>query len=405
MRTSLKRNDGSTTLFMPASSSDGIGVKIVTLASPNTPRPPPDPNPLSTLDRLSLSSHPETASTNSSSPVSTPAPSSLDLPPPSVASAQTTSPRGSLTLLDRSGSPRALINAEELTAFRTALASVMLFKKRHTVHDVLVFGAGRQAYWHVRLALLLRGDDVHHVCIVNRDFARASALVRKLFNPFEDEAEGPAPPAAVVQLPHRAKFAVLTPSHHEYERLLKEQVRKAAVIFLTTPSVAPLFPAEWLTSTEGRRKGRYIAAIGSYKPHMLELHPDVLKQAVAPQHDHRHFHKHARTGGAVLVDSVEACLKEAGEVIQAGLKPEEVVELGELVMLKRDNERRRAEAGETGKGKNGMEIQGDGGLIEWLSKGNVIYKSVGLGLMDVITGGDVVRIADERGVGTRVEGF
>ena len=138
---------------------------------------------------------------------------------------------------------------------------------------------------------------------------------------------------------------------------------------------------------------------------MLELHPDILKQAVVPQHDHRHFHKHAQTSGAVLVDSVESCLKEAGEIIQAGLKPEEVVELGELVMLRKENERRRAEAGQTGKAKDGMDIQGDGGLIEWLSKGNVIYKSVGLGLMDVITGGDVVRFADERDVGTKIPTF
>jgi ornithine cyclodeaminase/alanine dehydrogenase-like protein (mu-crystallin family) len=136
---------------------------------------------------------------------------------------------------------------------------------------------------------------------------------------------------------------------------------------------------------------------------MVELHPEILKQAVAPQHDHRHFHKHARQSGAVLVDSVEACLKEAGEVIQAGLQPEEVVELGELVMLKKENERRKAEMGE--KGKGGMEIKGDGGLIDWLSKGNVIYKSVGLGLMDVVTGTEIVRLADERSVGTRILGF
>ncbi|KAL9097122.1 MAG: hypothetical protein Q9165_000548 [Trypethelium subeluteriae] len=385
---------------MPATSNEGLGVKIVTIGSPNTPSEPAPP-PLSTLSRLSISSQSDTTSTTGSS-IS--GPSSSFSAPPSTTSSQSTTPRGSLTLLDSSGAPRALINAEELTAFRTALASVMIFKKRASVHDITVFGAGKQAYWHLRLALLLRPDEVHHVNIINRDFERGTRMIRELMNPLEDEG-GSSAETVVVQVPRRAKFSLLTPGHHEYERLLKEQVRKAGVIFLTTPSLAPLFPAEFLTSTEGRKKGRYIAAIGSYKPHMLELHPDVLKQAVAPQHDHRHFHKHAPTGGAVLVDSVEACLKEAGEVIQAGLKPEEVVELGELVMLKRDNERRRAEAGESGKGKDGMELQGDGGLREWLSKGNVIYKSVGLGLMDVITGGELARIADERGVGTRVEGF
>jgi ornithine cyclodeaminase/alanine dehydrogenase-like protein (mu-crystallin family) len=44
-------------------------------------------------------------------------------------------------------------------------------------------------------------------------------------------------------------------------------------------------------------------------------------------------------------------------------------------------------------------------LMEWLQRGNVIYKSVGLGLMDVVVGGDLVRLADQRGIGTRIEDF
>jgi len=153
---------------------------------------------------------------------------------------------------------------------------------------------------------------------------------------------------------------------------------------------------------------------------MIELHPDILRQAVAPQHGHHH-HKHAQQGGAVVVDSVEACLKEAGEIIQAGLGGREVVEIGELVMLKRDAERKRLQAtgqgtaldgsgvelgeGKKMKGSDGKEHKADSGLMEWLQRGNVIYKSVGLGLMDVVVGGDLVRLADERGVGTMIENF
>jgi ornithine cyclodeaminase/alanine dehydrogenase-like protein (mu-crystallin family) len=194
------------------------------------------------------------------------------------------------------------------------------------------------------------------------------------------------------------------------------------VIFCTTPSLTPLFPASYLTNTEGRKKGRYIAAIGSYKPHMLELHPDILRQNVQVDHKHHH-HKHARTGGAIIVDSVEACLKEAGEIIQAGLRGHEVVEIGELLMLKKEADRARKENGSSeesfdtrgvelgeakkvkGKKKGDKAGEGDGGLMEWLMKGNVIYKSVGLGLMDVQVGMDVVRLADDRGVGTRIENF
>ena len=61
-----------------------------------------------------------------------------------------TSPGGSLTLLNRDGTPRGLINAAEITAFRTALVALMLFKKRKNVHDVVIFGTFK------RIAILLQ---------------------------------------------------------------------------------------------------------------------------------------------------------------------------------------------------------------------------------------------------------
>ena len=165
---------------------------------------------------------------------------------------------------------------------------------------------------------------------------------------------------------------------------------------------------------------------------MCEIHPDILRQNVTPDHG-RHFHKHAPQGGAVIVDSVEACLKEAGEIIQAGLAPNEIVEIGELLMLKRDAEKRRSECmaqkrmSVEGLDTDGVELNDmsstkkkrrgsskstaeqhdkeQESLMEWLQKGNVIYKSVGLGLMDVVVGSDLVRLADERGIGTRIDNF
>jgi ornithine cyclodeaminase/alanine dehydrogenase-like protein (mu-crystallin family) len=244
-------------------------------------------------------------------------------PPPSVASSQSTTPKGSVTLLDRTGNPIGIVNAEELTAFRTALASTMLLKKRQNVHTVTVFGAGKQAYWHIRLALLLKGDEIHHVNIINRSFERSIKLM-KAFQITQDDR---------VQWRKDIKFSAMSPEFGEYGRLLKEEVRKADVIFCCTPSVEPLFPAEFLTSREGRRKGRYIAAIGSYAPHMCELHPDIFKVAVEAEHGgHHHHHKHAKQGGVVIVDSLESCLKEAGEILKAKLKPEHLVEVGELMM-------------------------------------------------------------------------
>jgi ornithine cyclodeaminase/alanine dehydrogenase-like protein (mu-crystallin family) len=435
-RSALQRKNGSTTLFMPAMSNDGIGVKIVTLKEATPSYPSTESSSIDLSSRSSVStissgtpslaslsitdSSKSTQSTKSSSsktayPQTDSSTTAFDVPDDSspaendIKKGVTTSPTGSLTLLDKNGTPRALVNAAEVTAFRTALATTCLFKKRANVHDLVVFGAGKQAYWHIRLALLLRGDEIHHLNIINRSFDTAVRLIESLF-----KTNWPVPVA-------HPQTSILTPRHAEYDRLLKSTLRSAAAVFCTTPSTQPLFPAEILTSTEGRRKGRYIAAIGSYKPYMVEIHPDIVRQAVAPQH-HHHHHKHAKQGGAIVVDSVEACLREAGEVIQAGLGGRDVVELGELIMLKRDAERRRLEK-EEGLDVEGVEIgeqrarkkgvgsrkeggdKADDGLREWLEKGNVVYKSVGLGLMDVVVGGEIVRLADERGFGVRIENF
>lgn len=402
-RQELKRKDGTTTLFMPATGNDNMGIKVVTLSeasshgSTTTTTSRTEQSSISSLGSLPWSEQTSVSTQSSITAFDTPSETTASETLSSKSSS--TTPKGSLTLFERDGTPRALVNAEELTAFRTALASTMLFKKRTNVHDVVIFGAGKQAYWHARLALLLRPSDVHHLNIINRSFENASNLLKELYSD-----------KWLVQVP-RPQTAIITPSHVEYSRHLKDTLRKAAAIFCTTPATQPLFPPEILTSTEGRRKGRYLAAIGSYKPHMCEIHPDVIRQAVAPAHRHHH-HRHAQQGGAIVVDSVESCLKEAGELIQAGLSGREVVELGELVMLKRDAEKRRQESSSS-LDSEGVEIGGkkesaddmDKSLQEWLCRGNVIYKGVGLGLMDVTVGGHLVRLADERGLGTRIENF
>lgn len=136
---------------------------------------------------------------------------------------------------------------------------------------------------------------------------------------------------------------------------------------------------------------------------MIELHPDIVRYAVAPHHEHRHIHKRQKEGGAIIVDTVSGCLKEAGEVIQAKLMPDQVVELGELFMLKRDAEQKKREKGE--KIEPGCSFQDNSGLKEWLTRGNVIYKSVGLGLMDITVGEELIRIARERKFGITIDDF
>lgn len=380
-RTTIKRN-GVTTLFMPASTGESLGLKIVALEETGVLGPgakrDSDASLISEMSGVSLS--PTTSDIKSSA--SSISGSSFQ-PPASVTSSSSTTPRGTLTMLDRSGLPIGLINAEELTAFRTALATTIMFNKRQNVQTITVFGAGKQSYWHLRLALILRGSEIKHINIINRSFERSMKLMKQ-FKVDEEKDEA---------WHSHAKFSALSPDFQDYGRLLKEEVRKADVLFCCTPSVDPLFPAEFLTSGEGRRKGRLVGAIGSYAGHMTELHPDIFRQAVEPGH-HNHHHKHAATSGVVIVDSLESSLKEAGEIIQAKLKPDQLVEMGELMMIKKAA-MKEIELG--GKGEKGLK--------DWLTKGNVIYKSVGLGLMDLRVGWDLVVMARERGIGTTIQDF
>jgi ornithine cyclodeaminase/alanine dehydrogenase-like protein (mu-crystallin family) len=376
-RTIIKRK-GVTTLFMPASTGQSLGTKIVALEAAEAPESKRESNASlpSAMSGISLSPSTTKSSASSISGASF-------QPPASVASSTSTAPRGILTMLDRTGLPVGLVNAEELTAFRTALASTIIFNKRQNVHTVTVFGSGKQSYWHIRLALILRGNDIKHINIINRSFDRSIKLMKQ----FQVDETADA------RWHSHAKFSALSPEFQDYGRLLKDEVRKADVIFCCTPSLDPLFPAEFLTSHEGRKKGRFLSAIGSYAAHMTELHPDIFRQAVQPDH-HNHHHKHAAKSGVVVVDSLESCLKEAGEIIQARLKPEQLVEIGELMMIKKAAMKEIELGGE-----------GEKGLREWLMKGNVLYKSVGLGLMDLRVGWDLVTLARERGVGTTIHDF
>jgi len=44
-------------------------------------------------------------------------------------------------------------------------------------------------------------------------------------------------------------------------------------------------------------------------------------------------------------------------------------------------------------------------MTEWLARGNVIYKSIGLGLMDLVVGNEFVRLARDMGCGTLIADF
>lgn len=141
------------------------------------------------------------------------------------------------------------------------------------------------------------------------------------------------------------KFVALAPvGEPGFEERLREAVGGADAIFCCTPATEPLFPVEYLTV----ERTRYVSLVGSYKPHMKEIDPAYLR----------------RKDVTVFVDSKEACLREAGEVIGAGLKEDDLTEAWNTP------------------------------LYEEL-KGNVVFKCVGLAIMDLAIGAEVLRRARE----------
>ena len=93
--------------------------------------------------------------------------------------------------------------------------------------------------------------------------------------------------------------------------------RLTASSLRSTPSTEPLFPA-----TQPRR-GTHISLIGSYKPHMREVAPELLS---------------TRTGGVVYVDGADECRAEAGELEGFEGKLVEIGSLGGAGVVERQED-------------------------------------------------------------------
>ncbi|CAG7934723.1 unnamed protein product [Penicillium nalgiovense] len=298
LRTVLSTSDDNTSLFMPVSDTVSTGIKVVT-ASP-------------------------------------------------------TGIQGVINIFNPEGRLQGLLAAAEVTAFRTALATMTLFVRCTTLRkdNVLVLGSGRQAEWHARLALLLYPDQVRRVTFVNRGAKRLAEMERDVVS----ELRGTYPATDFVTL---AKEGVA-----DYQQRLGEELAAADVIFSCTPATVPNFEYKAL---QANPKQRFISLIGSYRPNMHEIDTETLLSG----------------GGKVYVDSKSACLEEAGELITAGLGEEQLIEMGDLL------------------GAEGIAE----GAVNVPAGCNVVYKCVGMGLMDLVVGKKVLDVGVEMGLGTHVDGF
>lgn len=144
------------------------------------------------------------------------------------------------------------------------------------------------------------------------------------------------------------------------------------------PSTAPLF-------SEDDLKARvHINAIGSYTPTMFEFPPTLISASSSGDDGT------SSRIPTILVDSRAACLHEAGELIAAGIGPEDLIEIGEL-------------CDERGQLKADTETAAKVDRLRRGSRKQTLFKCVGVGSMDVAVTRLVVEAARKRGLGTSVD--
>jgi len=184
------------------------------------------------------------------------------------------------------GRPSLLIEGSSVTSLRTGAASGLATRLLASpdATTLAMIGAGGQA-----------ADQIRGVCAVRpieriRVFSRRGASARALADSLR-----PALPEVEIAAVESADDAVAG----------------AEVVCCATDSARPVVAA---TSISGRV---HVNAVGSYRPEMCELPPELIERAEL-----------------VAVDQREAALAEAGEIVRAVadgvLEPDDLAELGSL---------------------------------------------------------------------------
>ncbi|KAI2794559.1 hypothetical protein POX_a01158 [Penicillium oxalicum] len=261
--------------------------------------------------------------------------------------------QGVINIFSPDGRLQGLLAAAEVTAFRTALASMTLLVRSQCIRkeNIVVFGSGRQAEWHARLALLLYPKEIKQITFVNRGRQRLEEMEHEVFKDLRQRH------------PDTALHTLAKEATPDYEQQLLARLQSCDVIFSCTPSLEPNFP---YSALQAAPRQRFISLIGSYKPSMHEIDTDTLLSG----------------GGKIFVDSTSACLEEAGELITAGITAAQLTEMGDLL-----NELGPSEPLAIPEGAN------------------VIFKCVGIALMDLAVGKKILEVGQAKGLGVHLEGF
>lgn len=212
------------------------------------------------------------------------------------------------------GAPVALLEGTALTSLRTGAAGGLAARALAAPDAgiVAIFGAGAQA--RTQLSAVLEVRNIEDVRVTSRDPQHAS------------------------------DFVAWARSRHPDVRIRAadagDAIDGAGIVIAATSSPTPVFDGRSLAP------GAHVTGVGSHRPDMRELDADTMR------------------GARVVVDQRAGALAEAGEL--AGLGPDDVVEIGEVLSGKA--------AGRTSRGER------------------TVFKSVGNGIQDLV----VAALAYER---------
>ncbi|EKM76362.1 hypothetical protein AGABI1DRAFT_78815 [Agaricus bisporus var. burnettii JB137-S8] len=278
-------------------------------------------------------------------------------------------PATTLMLNEETGAVEAVINARELTALRNAggsLLSATLVGIRQP-QNIVFFGSGKQIGAHLDV-FLRHYPSISSCTIVNRNLnERALNLYTSAITDF--------PRVTCHLIPHKE------------EQTVKKAVEAANIIVCATSSTVPLFPSSWVST------GTHIILVGSYRPNMQEVEEALVHRAESssiPNVGHRIRH-------AIIVDSRDACAKEAGDLIKAEVDAGSCVEIGELLLQggnRLDNENSQLP-------EESSVAMDETGAFDPVT----IYKSVGIGLQDAAMAKEVVAYAKNAHLGTYIKNY
>ncbi|QRV88497.1 ornithine carbamoyltransferase [Ceratobasidium sp. AG-Ba] len=254
-------------------------------------------------------------------------------------------PATTLVLDEQTGATKAVVNSRVLTALRNAAGSVLatqLLGTRTPTH-ITLFGAGLQARHHARM-FIHTYPSITRCTIVNRSANdRLNNLISHLSSEFPQ-----------VQIQGLAS-SVGPPSK------IEAAVREADVICTATPSIVPLFDSSLV------KPGAHINLIGSYSSSMREVDSNLIVK---------------RAGRRIVVDEAKSCVEDAGELVDAGIRENELVEIGVLV----------------------GGVEGEMYRQKVKESGDVtVFKSLGVAVQDVAIAALIVELAERDGkIGARI---